>query len=245
MPRNGAALSSIHNRLLSRLKPKQLDRLHPDLEPVHLQVKAILHERGSRLEHAYFPQSGMVSFVIPLKDGDAVEVGTVGSEGMVGIGLLVGAERGLHEAMVQIEGEALRISAAKLAAAVEEDPLLRLHLGRYLECFRFQVAQTAACNAAHSLEQRLARWLLLTRHRAGSDQLPLTHEFLAFMLAVRRAGVTVATGTLQQAGFIRNRRGIVTILDTEGLEEASCECYRLIREQEEALLADLPQKNRL
>ena len=176
MPRNGAALSSIHNHLLSRLKPKQLDRLHPDLEPVHLQVKAILHERGSRLEHAYFPQSGMVSFVIPLKDGDAVEVGTVGSEGMVGIGLLVGAERGLHEAMVQIEGEALRISAAKLTAAVEEDSLLRLHLGRYLECFRFQVAQTAACNAAHSLEQRLARWLLLTRHRAGSDQLPLTQS---------------------------------------------------------------------
>jgi CRP-like cAMP-binding protein len=233
MPRNGAALSSIHNHLLSRLKPKQLDRLHPDLEPVHLQVKDILHERGSRLEHAYLPQSGMVSFVIRLSDGDAVEAGTVGSEGMVGIGLLVGAERGLHEAMVQIEGEALRISAAKLTAAVEED-LLRLHLGRYLECFRFQVAQTAACNAAHSLEQRLARWLLLTRHRAGSEQLPLTHEFLSMMLAVRRAGVTVATGTLQQAGFIRNRRGIVTILDTEGLEEVSCECYRLIREQEEA-----------
>src|SRR4029079_9109693 len=96
-----AALSSIHNRLLSRLKPKQLDRLHPDLKPVHLSVKDILHERGSRLEHAYFPQSGMVSFVIRLLEGDAVEAGTVGSEGMVGIGLLVGAERGLHEAMVQ------------------------------------------------------------------------------------------------------------------------------------------------
>src|SRR5205814_3817381 len=188
---------------------------------------------------AYFPQSGMISFVVRLKNGDAVEVGTVSGEGMVGLPLLVGGDRGLHEAMVQVEGEALRIAAAKLVAAIKEDAELREHLGRYLECFHFQVAQTAACNAAHVLEQRLARWLLLTRHRLGSDQVPLTHEFLSMMLAVRRAGVTVTTNTLQQAGFIRNRRGIVTILDTEGLEEVSCECYRLIREQEEALLADL------
>ena len=182
----------------------------------------------------------MVSFVIRFEDGDAVEVGTVGNEGMVGVELLAGVDRGLNEAMVQIEGEALQIPAAMLAAAAREDADLRLKLGRYLECFHFQIAQTAACNAAHSLEQRLARWLLLARHRNGADELPLTHEFLAMMLAVRRAGVTVATGTFEQAGFIRNRRGIVRIIDVEALEEVSCECYRLIREQEDALLGSNP-----
>jgi CRP-like cAMP-binding protein len=236
MARNGAAPSSIHNRLLSHLQPEQLERLRPDLKLVPLRVKDILHARGDRLEHAYFPLSGMVSFVVRVDDGDAVEVGTVGNEGMVGVQILVGLGTGLHEAMVQMEGEALRIPASKLGAAVRDDADLRLRLGRYLECFHFQVAQTAACNAAHSLEQRLARWLLLARLRAASDQLPLTHEFLSMMLAVRRAGVTVAIGTFERAGFIKNRRGIATILDLDMLEEVSCECYRLIREQEEALL---------
>jgi CRP-like cAMP-binding protein len=236
MARNGIAPSSIHNRLLGRLHPEQLGRLRPDLELVPLRVNGTLHERGGRLEHAYFPNSGMVSFIIRLQDGGAVEVGTLGSEGMVGSQLLIGTETGLHEAMVQIEGEAQRIPASKLLAALKDDAALRVHLGRYLEYLHFQVAQTAACNAGHALEQRLARWLLLARHRIGSDQVPLTHEFLSMMLAVRRAGVTVAIGTLEAAGFIKNRRGLVTIVDLEALEEVSCECYRLIREQEAALL---------
>jgi CRP-like cAMP-binding protein len=235
--RKGAASSSLRNRLLDRLPPKQLDRLHADLETVALEVRKTLHKRGSRLEYAYFPQSGMVSFVIPIEEGGSVEVGTVGREGMVGISLLLGGELGLQEAMVQIEGQALRMSARKLRAAIEDDAVLRLHFAPFAQCFHFQVAQTAACNAGHSLEQRLARWLLLARHRIGSDELPLTHEFLSMMLAVRRAGVTVTTGTLQQAGLIRHRRGHVTVLDPRGLEEVSCECYRLITEQEEAFLS--------
>ena len=232
----GAASSTIQNQLLSRLPAKQLDRLFPHLHSVPLQLRETLHERGGRLEHAYFPQSGMVSFVVPLEEGGSVEVGTVGREGLVGIEFPLGAEVGLQHAMVQVEGQALRIEARKLEAAIEDDAALRLHLARYAQCFHFQVAQTAACNAGHTLEQRLARWLLLARHRIGSDELPLTHEFLSMMLAVRRAGVTVATGTLQQAGLVRNRRGHVTVLNVAGLEEVSCECYRLITAKEEVLL---------
>jgi CRP-like cAMP-binding protein len=233
--RRGAA--SVRNHLLDRLPPKERDRLRADLETVTLKVRETLHKRGNRLEHAYFPQTGMVSFVIPLEEGGSVEVGTVGSEGMVGISLLLGGEFGLQEAMVQIEGQALRMSARKLRAAIEADAALRLHFARFAQCFHFQVAQTAACNAGHTLEQRLARWLLLARHRIGSDELPLTHEFLSMMLAVRRAGVTVTAGTLQQAGLIRHRRGHVTVLDPRALKDVSCECYRLITEHEEALLS--------
>src|SRR2546423_15558372 len=141
MARNGALSPSIPNRLLGQLTSEQLNRLGADLEPVSLRLKQTLHERGSRLDHAYFPQSGMVSFVIRFEDGDAVEVGTVGNEGMVGVELLAGVDRGLNEAMVQIEGEALQIPAAMLAAVAREDADLRLKLGRYLECFHFQIAQ--------------------------------------------------------------------------------------------------------
>jgi CRP-like cAMP-binding protein len=235
MPKNGIS-TAIRNGLLTRLKPEQLDALRPHFELVPLPLRHVLYERGDRLEHAYFPQSGMVSLILRMEEGDMVEVGTVGSRGMAGVSLLMGGDTALHEALVQAEGEALSLPAATLTAALEHDAHLRRQFGRYQECFHFEVAQTAACNASHHLDQRLARWLLMARHRIGLDELPLTHELLAMMFAVRRAGVTVATGSLERAGFIRNRRGRVTILDVEALEEVSCECYRLTREKEEAVL---------
>jgi CRP-like cAMP-binding protein len=234
MAKNGPS-TPIHNRLLARLQPTQLNLL-PDLELVPLPLKQVFYERGDHVQHAYFPQSGMVSLVIRLEDGDIVEVGTVGSQGMVGVSLLMDGDTALHEAVVQAEGEALRLPAATLKLAIEKDRDLRRQFGGYVQCFHFEVAQTAACNASHALEQRLARWLLLTCHRIGSAQVPLTHEFMSMMLAVRRAGVTVAAGSLERAGFIRSHRGIINIPDRERLEEAACECYRLIREKEEAML---------
>jgi CRP-like cAMP-binding protein len=139
--------------------------------------------------------------------------------------------------MVQISDTALRISFENLRAALVSDVKFQMHLLTYVHAFQFQIAQTAACNASHDVEQRCARWILTARDRIGRDEFALTHEFLAMMLSVRRAGVTMAAGFFEKAGFIENRRGQITIRDVDGLKEVSCECYRLIREEEERLLS--------
>ena len=227
--------SSVRNELLRRLSPRQLERLLPDLEPVELPARQMLQLRGEPVEFVYFPQSAVVSFVVVLEDGGTVEVGMVGKEGLVGAGIVLGEGIAAHDAMGQIPGEGLRIPASKLQGVLRGDAALHQHLLRYVHAFQFQLAQTAACNASHEVEQRCAKWILIARDKSGADEFPLTHEFLSMMLAVRRAGVTMAAGMLQRAGFIKNRRGRITILDPEGLEEATCECYRLIREQEQRL----------
>ena len=236
MPYNHSS-RSIQNQLLRRLPPKQLDRLIPHLEAVKLPLKKVLQTRGERIEFAYFPESSVVSFVVTLEDGGAVEVGMVGREGFVGIDILLGQQTAAHDAMVQISDTALRISFENLRAAVVSDVKFQMPLLTYVHAFQFQIAQTAACNASHDVEQRCARWILTARDRIGRDEFALTHEFLAMMLSVRRAGVTMAAGLFEKAGFIENRRGQITIRDVDGLKEVSCECYRLIREEEERLLS--------
>ena len=236
MPYNHSS-RTIQNQLLRRLPPKQLDRLISHLEAVKLPLKRVLQTRGERIEFAYFPESSVVSFVVTLEDGGAVEVGMVGREGFVGIDILLGQQTAAHDAMVQISDTALRISFENLRAAVVSDVKFQMHLLTYVHAFQFQIAQTAACNASHDVEQRCARWILTARDRIGRDEFALTHEFLAMMLSVRRAGVTMAAGLFEKAGFIENRRGQITIRDVDGLKEVSCECYRLIREEEERLLS--------
>jgi CRP-like cAMP-binding protein len=236
MPYNHSS-RTIQNQLLRRLPPKQLDRLISHLEAVKLPLKKVLQTRGERIEFAYFPESSVVSFVVTLEDGGAVEVGMVGREGFVGIDILLGQQTAAHDAMVQISDTALRISFENLRAAVVSDVKFQMHLLTYVHAFQFQIAQTAACNASHDVEQRCARWILTARDRIGRDEFALTHEFLAMMLSVRRAGVTMAAGLFEKAGFIENRRGQITIRDVDGLKEVSCECYRLIREEEERLLS--------
>jgi CRP-like cAMP-binding protein len=227
--------STIQNRLLRTLPRKALKELLLALQPVPLPVKQVLHQPGDHLDFAYFPVAGMVSIVLSLEDGGTIEVGTVGSEGMLPIALVLGDTVANSESMVQLEGSALRMPADILRQRLDTNEALRRHFGRYAHSFHQQVAQTAACNGAHSLEQRCARWLLLARHRIGSDELPLTQEFLSMMLAVRRAGVTEAAGGLQQAGLIRYRHGHITVLDPTGLEEISCECFGRIAAQEAQL----------
>jgi CRP-like cAMP-binding protein len=229
--------STIQNRLLRALPLKALKELLPALQPVPLPVKQVLHRPGDHLDFAYFPETGMVSIVLPLEDGGTIEVGTVGSEGMLPIASVLGDTVASSEAMVQLEGSALRMPADILRQRLDANAALRRHFGRYAHSFHQQVLQTAACNGAHSLEQRCARWLLLARHRIGSDELPLTQEFLSMMLAVRRAGVTEAAGVLQKAGLIRYRHGRITVLDPDGLEEVSCECFGRIAAQEAQLRA--------
>lgn len=229
--------STIQNRLLGGLPLKGLQSLLPALQPVPLPVKQVLHQPGDHLDFAYFPETGMVSIVLPLEHGGTIEVGTVGSEGMLPIAPVLGGTVASSEAIVQLEGSALRMPADILRHRLDSNEALRRHFGRYAHSFHQQVLQTAACNGAHSLQQRCARWLLLARHRIGSDDLPLTQEFLSMMLAVRRSGVTTAAGELQQAGLIRYRQGHITVLDPAGLEEVSCGCFRRIAAQEAQLLA--------
>jgi CRP-like cAMP-binding protein len=235
MAGTGIHQSSIQNHLLRRLASEQLDRLCPHLELVELPLRLVLQSRGQPVEFAYFPESAVASFIVPLTDGGSVEVGMVGREGMIGSGIVLGSDTAAHDAMIQIPGKALRISWGSLRDAIRQDADLQQHLLHYLPVFQFQIAQTAACNASHDVEQRCAKWILIARDKAGSDEFPLTHEFLSVMLAVRRAGVTIAVGLLQKAGLIDNQRGRVAILDGKGLEDVACECYGLIMEQERQL----------
>jgi CRP-like cAMP-binding protein len=179
----------------------------------------------------------MVSLVQPLENGTTIEVGMIGNEGLVGTPVLLGADSSPLEAMVQIPGSALRIPATAFREEVgRRAGLLRVML-RYVQALHIQVSFTAACNGRHTVPERLARWLLTAHDRSTSDQLPLSHDFLSQMLGVRRAGVTVALGTLKVAGLIRNSHARVTILDRPGLEAASCECYRTVRDEYARLLS--------
>jgi CRP-like cAMP-binding protein len=187
-----------------------------------------------------FVETGMVSLLATLEDGEQVEVGIAGSEGLIGLPLVLGDDRSLVEARVQMEGTALRMNAAAFRDEVEESAALRGLLKRYTLAFQAQVTMTAACNARHAIEQRLSRWLLTAHDRAGADEFPITHEFISMMLGVRRPGVSLAAGVLQKAGLIHYVRGRMAVTDRPGLEAASCECYHTARREFARLLGPSP-----
>ncbi|WP_236020577.1 Crp/Fnr family transcriptional regulator [Sabulicella rubraurantiaca] len=231
-----APAPSPRNRLLSALPKEELARIWPQLEPVSAEAKQILMAPDQPITAVHFLESGAVSMLALLEDGKAAEVGQVGSEGMVGLPLLLDSDRSVFEAMIQAPGRLLRLSAPAFREALEACPTLRSLLLRYTLAFQQQVAQTAACNGNHALDQRLARWLLMAHDRAEGDEFPMTQEFLAMMLCVHRPGVTVAARLFQQAGLIRYGQGRMVITDREGLEAAACECYATVRRQFEQLL---------
>lgn len=231
--RNGTA---VHNSLLSALPAADFARLRPRLQPIQLAFNGTVQPADSVVDAALFPESGMVSLLATLDDGEQIEVGIAGKEGLVGLPLVLGDDRSLVEARVQLDGTALRLGAADLRAAMEESAALRGLLLRYALAFHAQVTLTAACNARHAIEQRLARWLLTAHDRAEADEFPVTHEFLSTMLGVRRPGVSLAAGMLQKAGLIRYARGRMLIADRPGLEAASCECYHIGRREHSRLL---------
>ena len=224
------------NRLLAKLGKADRAALHPHLTPVTLEYKKALYEAFQPIEFVYFIESGVASLVSTMANGSAAEVGTVGNEGVVGLPILLGDSVSTTSVYMQVPGQGLQIKAARFREKMEERPALRALMLRYAHIFFNQVAQTAACAHFHSLEQRASRWLLMTRDRMPSDEFRLTHEFLAMMLGVRRAGVTVAAGALQRRGYIRYRLSVVTILDREGLEDAACECYRVAKAEFDRLL---------
>ncbi len=223
------------NRVLGLLPPDEQISIGNRLELVPLDFKQILAEAGDRFENVHFVDSGLVSLVNHVS-GSLVEVGTVGSEGIVGLSLFLDDGVAAHRAFVQVPGEAWQLDADAVADIAAIAPSLERLVRRFTQASLIQVSQTAACNLIHTIEQRCAQWLLITHDSAGSDVFPITQEFMAFMLGVRRAGVTVAAGLLQKHGFIRYARGKVTVLDRGGLENASCECYRVVRDQFSRLL---------
>ena len=239
LPRAGGAHGhrTIRRKLPSRRAcTADLARLRPNLDLVFLSQRQVLSEPRKPIEHAYFPQQGFVSLVQPMADKSMVEVGIIGREGFVGSPVLLGAGTSPVMAMVQAPGEALRIPASVLLKEASDSSELSRLLLRYVQALHVQVAQTAACNGRHTLAERLARWLLTAHDRVAGDDLPLSHEFLAMMLGMRRAGVTVAVGTLKKAGLIDNGHARITILDRKGLEVAACECYRAVRSEYKNLL---------
>lgn len=224
------------NRLLAAMPQQDLQRFFSKLHPVSLSLRQVLHEAGAPLEHVYFLEEGVASVLTNMADGSTIEVGMIGMEGMVGVAALLGGEISAQQVIVQVPGTALRMSAALCKAAFDQSEAIRRVTLRFAEAVMNLSAQTAACNRLHSIEQRCARWLLMAFDRTQSDTIPITHEFLASMLGVRRAGVTNTAGELQRSGLIRYQRGLITLVDRQGLEASACECYRIDHERLNQLL---------
>jgi CRP-like cAMP-binding protein len=212
-------------RLLAHLEQRDRDRLRPHLEPVILEYKRLLYDAYQPIEYVYFLEDGVASLVHTMENGDALEVGTIGNEGVVGLPILLGDEGAPSSVFIQVPGSGMRIEANAFRRELERSGAMRAVLLHYAHAFFNQVAQSAACAHFHALEQRCCRWLLMTRDRVKSDEFLLTQEFLSMMLGVRRAGVSIAAGALQRAGLIRYSRGRITMLDREALEARACECY--------------------
>jgi CRP-like cAMP-binding protein len=219
------------NKILAALPREEFEAVNQKLKLVRLELGSTLYLPEQRIEYVYFVTRGVVSLLAALENGATVEAGVIGPEGMAGIAAILGADSTPNQALVQGDGHALRMSTNDIRIEFHKGGKLRDFLLRYTHTLFTQVAQTAACNRLHSIEQRLARWLLLTQDRVASPEFALTQDFLSRMLGVRRAGVSVAANTLKQAGLIEYRRGTMVVLDRVGLEQYSCECYRIVRSE--------------
>lgn len=225
------------NALLAALPPDEAARLRDRLEPVSVGIKDLIYEPNGPITHVHFPLSGVFSLVVEMADGLSVEVATVGNEGLVGLPVFLGAESSPHRAFAQVPGDSLRLPADTFRAELARNGPLHAVLRRYNQALMNQISYSVACNRLHSVEERMCRWLLMTQDRVGADQFLLTQEFFAQMLGVRRPSVTVVAGVLQKAGIIAYARGRVTVLDRERLEASSCECYQVVRDEFDRLLA--------
>lgn len=234
-PRSRPA-APVRNHLLGALRGSESEHVLQHFEPVRLAQGDALYEPDQPIRYVYFPETVVASLVNSLSDGLSVEVGTVGCEGMVGLPVFLGGDTTSTRAIAQIAGTAQRLDAESFDRLAGVPGAFHDLMLRYSHAFLIQVAQTAACNGVHLVRERCARWLLMTHDRVHGDRFPLSHDFLAFMLGVRRAGVSVAMHALQDAGLIRYGRGNVQILERERLEKASCECYRVVQAHFERLL---------
>jgi CRP-like cAMP-binding protein len=235
----------VANELLAALPDDVLQRLSPGLELVPLDLKQILHRPGEPIEYVYFPGGGFVSELTLLETGDMVEIATVGREGMVGIFASDDGQRAPSVSMVQVATTVCyRLHVAPFREEIDRRSAFNELMTRYMHAHVGLIMQSTACNAMHTVEQRLARWLLMAHDRVGADEFPLTQEFVAMMLGVSRPSVTIVAGTLQKAGLITYHRGHLKIVDRERLEGASCECYRTVRNTFASLRKPLNNRKR-
>lgn len=228
------------NRLLAMVSQDERERLAPRFELVALELRQTLYEEGEPIDHVYFPVSGVLSLVSQMHDGRGVEIATIGNEGMAGLPVFLQATlTSSHMAFAQIPGQALRMPAAQFIdfTSGSDSGGLRSALNRYTQALMSMIARAVACNALHSIHQRACRWLLTTHDRVGADEFLLTQEFLSQMLGVTRASVNEVAQELQDAGAIDYSRGRIAVLDRRGLEARSCECYGVVREEFDRLLA--------
>jgi CRP-like cAMP-binding protein len=223
------ARSPTENRILNALTGEEYGRLAPHLEFIHTKHGQILYQTDQTIDYVYFPDKGMISLVSQMADGGSVEVGVVGFEGMAGLSCVLGVNQSPHEMIVQIQDGAARMPAHLLREEFKRGGVLQNVLLRYTQSLLLLTAQVAACNRAHAVEERLARWLLMCQDRCLCEDIPLTHELLATMLGVRRAGVTTAAHALQAEGLIHYARGHIQIANRQGLEDYACECYAKIK----------------
>ena len=221
--------ATLQNRLLRAVPSEVLDQLWPHLEWMSFAPKTLLLVLNEPVHHVFFVEIGSVSMIAMLENGEEIEVGLVGPEGMVGLPVLLGAPTSPIEAMVQADTAAFRLPASAFRQIMSEHPAVMAPMLRYVDAFLFQVSQTAVCNGHHLIEQRLARWILMTQDRVNTTSFVMTQQFLSYMLGVQRPSVTLVVGTLQKAGLITHHRGKMEVLDRPGLEAVACECYDVVR----------------
>jgi len=224
------------NRILARLPQEELTRFHPLFRQVPLKFEELLNEAHDPIEFVYFPCSGVISAITVMNDATSIEVATIGNEGMVGLLAFFGGEESTHRHLIQVAGEAQRMDVKAFRAEEQRAGPFRDLMVKYNTVFHCQISQAIACNGLHKIQRRCCRWILQTHDRAGTDEFPLTHEFLSHMLGVRRVSVTDVLKPLQEAGWIKTYRGQVTVLDRKGLEKESCECYQTVKDEYERLL---------
>lgn len=226
----------VGNRLLAALPDEEYERLLPHLEPISVSLGEVIYESGGYLSYVYFPANAIVSLLYTMQNGSTAEMGLVGNDGVLGIAIFMGGDTMPNRAIVQSAGIAIRMKAKVLQEEFARGGKLQRLLLRYTQALITQISQTAVCNRLHSVEQQLSRWLLLSHDRVKADELIMTQELIADMLGVRREGVTVAAGRLQDAGAISYVRGHIKILDRRKLEATACECYQVVRDEFDRLL---------
>jgi CRP-like cAMP-binding protein len=227
----------VKNRILASLSREEYERLAPHLEEVSLSIGTILYDFDEPITHVYFPNNDTLGSLLSTTERDTpIEIGVTGSEGVLGFSALMGLDRTPHRVLIQIPGTALKIKTAAIRREFKQGGRLHDLALRYIHAIFTQASQTAVCNRLHPVEARLARWLLTVRERVEADQFPITHEFLARMLGANRATVSLTAATIAQAGYISYKRGKLSVLDREGLEDVSCECYRIVKKRYEDIL---------
>ena len=224
------------NFLIGALHEDELARIVPKLEKLSLDLGEVLYESGEKLDHVYFPTTAIISMLYIMENGGTAEIGVVGNDGLVGVSLFLGGETTTSRAIVQSAGELLRMKESDLKVEFKKGDRFQELLLRYTQAILTQISQTAVCNRLHSIEQQLCRWLLLSHDRLSSDKLVMTHDLISNMLGVRREGITLAAKKLAARKLIANRRGTVTVIDRQGLEAASCECYAIVNAEYNRLL---------